>query len=116
VSGEYFAYVRCPECGRSSLRGVPCQCDEVGWREWFRKIRAAARPLYFIAVDMYGNSHYWLDNMGNPFRAAGMAMYLAERQLDSRDALIAELTKLREENRDVLAENARLRRRLDGPR
>ncbi len=68
--------------------------------------------LFCTPFDRLMQDYTLSDDLGHLYKLrAPYTMFGAMR--DPHEKLVTELQKLREENRDLLAENARMRRRLD---
>lgn len=107
-------YVKC-ECGVTRIAEHPIphcpRCQREAYDAVFAALRQDAAYTHLLGVDPYSDCIY----------VAGDGVVLAiegraDRALRTQkvDDLVRRITDLETENRDVLAENARLRRRLDG--
>lgn len=109
--------VRCEKCGLYRTDGHPIphcsQCERKEYDATFAELRAQVSQTHLLGVDPYSDSIYvW---------ANGVVVAIEGRvdralRLRSADGLVSRIAELEAENREVLAENARMRRRLDGPK
>lgn len=107
--------VVCHLCQRTiySTSGICQTCRPAAWAAWVKEARERAEPMGFVAMNEGTGAVYWEAADGRIFSVDSYILWMLGGAR-GHDALVADLMKLREENRDVLAENARLRRRLEG--
>lgn len=109
------ALVQCERCGIHRHAGHPIDvcfgCDPNGYASQFSELRKRAVWTHFVGHDGYSDTFYF-ERDGVVLRVEGRFMGAFRGRVS--DAAVAELTKLKAENVEVFAENARLRRRLEG--
>ncbi len=114
MNANFVSYTKCEVCGLSRVEQHPIQlcyrCDREAYEAAFAKLRQQRAYTHLLGVDVYTDCIYiWAD--GVVAAIEGRAdRFLRVQKVDD---LVARLTELEKENRDVLAENARLRRRLE---
>jgi hypothetical protein len=103
----------CTKCDSSyTLPQTVCRvCDRPAWLDEQRRFRDDAVDLLAMNVDMYNDSFLFWDGE-RFFRCSGQNLRTASAGR-ARD-LGGECQRLQDELRDVLAENARMRRKLEG--
>lgn len=110
---------RCPTCPMCHYRPWTtcsrCQPKErYEEQERFLSVAAEARPMALVhyAATMLVIAE---TSEGTPFyvRVRDAAHFIEGEWQGSQDKLISDLTKVKEENRELLIENAQLRRRLE---
>jgi hypothetical protein len=105
----------CESCGMHKTEGHPIPhcygCDREGYDRAFAELRKDPPKTHFLGYDPYTDILYvWVN--GNVAGVEGRCdKYIRVRKIDD---LVRRITDLEGENKDVLAENARLRRRLEG--
>ena len=112
---ETVTIIKCETCGMSRDSRHPirscsrCQSDE--YEAQVALLRRSARAAIPLGHDPYnGRLFFWLDGI-----TIGIGAMLARCMSgEGRDALVRRITDLEAENKDVLAENARMRRALEG--
>lgn len=105
---------QCERCGLSRTEGHPIKfcfgCEKDAYGAAFAELRAARRDAHLLGYDPYSDCIYvWTD--GVVVAIEGRADRII--RLRKTDEMVRRITDLETENRDVLAENARLRRRLE---
>lgn len=93
--------VACPNCQRGEHQAE------------IAALRAKAVDALPCFVDGYSDSLVAWCGDGRIVRVLDAGMFLRCHEPTKRDTLVADATKLRDENRELLAENARLRRALE---
>lgn len=106
---------QCLTCGGWSMSPIEVckRCFPDDYAAAFRHIREEASTLLYVDSDPYSDALYWTSiDKTLAYRTTGILHRFGESR--SHAALVDRLRELENENRDVLAENARLRRRLEG--
>jgi hypothetical protein len=104
-------------CGLSRPTDHPIdlcpRCDEAAYDARFADLRKDFGPTYYLGIDHYSDTIYvWSRGVVAAIEGRLNRML----RYTQTDKLVNELTTLKEENKDLLAENARLRRRLESGR
>ena len=102
-------------CGYTNRADHPIphcfQCERPAYEKAFAEMRERADYGIFLGHDPYAEAlYFWRD--GKVIGVEGRFYAIFRNR--THDQLVADLTKVETENRDLLAENARLRRRLEG--
>jgi hypothetical protein len=106
---------QCEGCGYTRPTDHPIDvcpgCDEAAYNARFAEMRKDHGPTYLLGVDHYSDTIYvWSRGVVAAIEGRTNRML----RYTQTDKLVNELTALKEENKDLLAENARFRRRLEG--
>ena len=105
---------KCETCGLYRYDGHPIphclNCEREAYAKAFADLRTQVSQTHLLGVDPYSDSIYvW----ANGTVAAIEGRLDRAMRLRTADEMVSRITALETENRDVLAENARLRRRLE---
>ncbi len=106
---------KCPTCSRFWLSPTTTceECDRQAFFEERQRWSDGATVVRAVTIDPYNASILAVTVDGNFVKVQGAGPLLWRHPTEHHDALIADLTRLKKENQEVLAENARLRRRLE---
>lgn len=113
MKSHHVTFVRC-ECGLTRVAEHPIQhcyaCEREAYDASFARLRADRSYTHFLGIDPYSDTIY--------VHGEGVTLAIEGRvdrmlRVSKVDELVRRITDLETENRDVLAENARLRRRLE---
>lgn len=108
--------VACESCGLHRVAQHPIQycykCQHDEYERAFAALRQQSSHTHLLGVDVYSDIIYvWADGVVSGIEGR-MDRFLRHRKTDE---LVSRITELEAENRDLLAENARFRRRLEKP-
>lgn len=109
------SFIRCRTCNVCFVSPTTiCErCDPRGWQEEQERWRASAISVRAVGMDRYAMSIIAIMPDGR-FVSVGDAWNIMRNgEYKHHDDLIRDLTALKKENTELLAENARMRRRLE---
>jgi len=115
MNSNFVTYSTCANCDLTRVDQHPIPycygCDREAYEREFVELRKQRSFTHFLGYDPYVDCLYvWADGIVSAIEGR-VEKCLRVRKVDD---LVRRITDLETENKNVLAENARLRRRLEG--
>lgn len=108
-------FIQCQNCQMYRHSEHPIQhcygCEREDYDKSFTALRQLSARAHLLGIDEYRDA-FFIYVQGQVCAVDGMLLRRVTYQ--SSDKLLRRITDLEAENKDVLAENARFRRRLEG--
>jgi hypothetical protein len=114
MNTHFVSYKKCETCGQTRVEQHPIphcpRCERGPYEAAFATLRMHMGYTHLLGVDPYSDRIYvWT----NGVVAAIEGRVDRVLRISKTDEMVARIMDLEKENKDVLAENARLRRRLE---